>query len=169
MVVVGRVARTHGHRGHVIVNPETDFPESRFAAGQVVFVREGQQIEARTITSFRMHQGRPIVGFEGVLTMTAAEALAGTELRVPESALTALPEGTYYEHDLVGCEVVTLAGASVGRVIEVARGSGAARLIVGAGGGEIQIPLVEAICVSIDVPQKRIVIDPPPGLLELNA
>ena len=109
----------------------------------------------------RMHQGRPVLTVEGVDTMDAAETLAGVELRVPESALAPLPDGTYYEHDLIGCALVTTDGREVGRVRTVEGGGGMIRLIAGAGREEIQVPLVHEICVAIDIAGKRIVIDPP--------
>lgn len=168
MVLVGRIARTFGHRGQVIVNADTDFPEARFAPGALLHARRDGRDVTFTVTASRMHQGRPVLSLEGVDTMTEAESLAGLELRVPESALTALPEGTYYEHDLVGCEVVTTSGVELGPVRAVESTAGPTRLIVGSGRAEIQVPLVEAICLVIDVADRRIVIDPPDGLLEVN-
>ena len=55
----------------------------------------------------RFQQGRPVIGLDGVETMNDAEALAGAELRVPVERLAPLPAGTFYRHDLVGCEVET--------------------------------------------------------------
>ncbi len=169
MVLVGRIARTHGHRGQVIVNPETDFPEQRFAPGSVLYTRRDGVEGTLTITALRMHQGRPVVSIQGIESMTEAEGLAGLELRIPESSLTPLPAGTYYHHELVGCEVRTTAGSVVGRVRAVEGGAGTARLVIGEGRGEVQIPLVEALCVTIDVAARCIVVDPPEGLLDLNA
>ena len=169
LVLVGRIARTQGHRGEVIVNPDTDFPETRFAPGAVLHVLRDGQPSTMTVTAMRMHQGRPVLRFAGIDTMTAAEGLAGLELRVPGSDLVALPPGTYYEHDLVGSEVVLPDGRSIGRVRAVEGGGGVSRLVIGSGRGEIQVPLVHAICVEIDIARKRIAIDPPEGLLDVNA
>ena len=84
MAVVGRIARAHGIRGQVIVNPETDFPEERFRPGAELFVARGGRDRALTLTSGRFHRERPVVGLiAGVDTMNDAEALAGLELRVP--------------------------------------------------------------------------------------
>jgi len=169
MVLVGRIARPQGHRGQVIVDPATDFPETRFAPGARLYALVESQLRTVTVTTMRLHQGRPVLSFAGVDSMNEAERLAGLELRVPESSLTALPEGTYYEHDLVGCVLVTTGGREVGTVRAVEGGSGTTRLVAGTGRGEIQVPLVYEICVVIDVPGRRIVIDPPEGLLNLNA
>lgn len=169
MVLVGRVARAHGRFGEVIVNAETDFPERRFAPGAVLYTRRDGRDERLTVGAMRLHQGRPLLAFDGVSTMDGAEALAGLELRVPEGELTPLPEGTYYEHALVGCEVVTITGRSLGGVRAVEGTASGARLVIGSGRGEIQIPLAHEICVRIDVAGRRITVDPPEGLIELNA
>ena len=76
---------------------------------------------------------------------------------------------TYYEHDLVGCVLVTRIGRELGTVRAVEGGGGTTRLVAGSGRGEIQVPLVHDICVRIDIEEKRIVIEPPEGLLDLNA
>ena len=169
MVLVGRIARAHGHRGQVIVDSATDFPDERFAEGAVLHTMHEGRPGTVTVASMRMHQGRPVLALAGVHTMDEAQTLAGLELRVPEAALAPLPEGTYYEHDLIGCALVTVAGDEVGTVRTVEGGGGMLRLIANGRRGEIQVPLVHEICVRIDVAQKRIVIDPPEGLLDVNA
>jgi len=100
--------------------------------------------------------------------MTDAEALAGRELRVPIDRLAPLPGGTFYRHDLVGCRVETPAGELVGTVQNVEGTLSGSRLVVAATRGEVLIPLVAEICVTIDPAAKRIVVDPPDGLLEVN-
>jgi 16S rRNA processing protein RimM len=169
MAAVGRIARAHGIRGQVIVNPETDFPEQRFRPGSLLFVKRGAAVDAIVVTTARFQNGRPVIGLEGVQTMNDAEALAGLELRVPVEELATLPEGTFYHHDLVGCRVVTERGEPVGIVEGVEGSVGGSRLVVAGARGEILIPLASAICRTIDVPGKRIVIEPPEGLLDLNA
>lgn len=168
LVTVGRVARTHGNRGAVIVNPETDFPEARFREGRALRVRRGDRVETLTVASVRFQDGRPIVGFREIGTMTDAEALAGAELRVVESELAPLPAGTHYRHDLVGCRVVTTDGRPVGTVKAVEGPLERSRLVVEAPEGEVLVPLVEAICVRIDPEGRQIVIEPPEGLIDLN-
>src|SRR5687767_13194235 len=110
MVLVGTIARAHGLRGQVVVNPETDFVDERFAAGASVWARIGGATTRLTVGSMRVQGARPVIGFEGIDTIEAAEALAGIELRIPESELQPLAEGTFYHHQLVGCQVVTATG-----------------------------------------------------------
>jgi 16S rRNA processing protein RimM len=169
-VLIGVIARTHGNRGEVIVNAETDFPEERF--------REGAQLMTRTkdgspatleVATMRMHQGRPVILFKGVTSMNDAELLAGYELRVPESELEhdVLEEGEYYHRDLIGSDVVIEGGESIGKVAAVEGDGNATRLVVRSGRGEVLIPFADALC-TVDLKAKRITVRPPEGLLELN-
>lgn len=168
MAVVGRVARAHGIRGQVIVNLETDFPAERFQPGAELFVNRSGRAEPITVTTVRFQHDRPVIGIEGVGDMNAATALAGLELRVPVYRLAALPRGIYYRHDLVGCVVETESGQPVGTVSDVEGTMGGSRLVVATRTGEVLVPMAEEICRTIDTAAKRIVIDPPEGLLELN-
>jgi 16S rRNA processing protein RimM len=166
--VVGRVTRPHGLRGQVVIHPETDFIEVRFAEGATMWTRSAAGDEQLTVASMRVQNGRPIVGFKGFERIEDVERLAGLELRVPEDALQPLQPGTYYEHQLVGCAVETTAGDVVGEVAKVEGGAGASRVVINGPRGEILIPLAVDICVEIDVANKKIRINPPEGLLELN-
>ena len=166
---VGRIARAHGNRGQVVVDLETDFPEKRFQSGAELFVERGGKVEPLTLTSVRFQRDRPVIGIAGVDTMDAAEQLAGIELKVPVRQLAALPKDTFYRHDLVGCRVDTNGGETVGVVRDVEGTMSGSRLVVAGTRGEVLIPLASAICTAIDPAAKRIVIDPPEGLLELNA
>jgi 16S rRNA processing protein RimM len=168
MILVGRIARPHGLRGQVAINPETDFVEERFAEGRTLWTRSPAGEEQLTVASLRVQNGRPIVGFSGFERIEDVERLAGLELRVPEEWLQSLQPGTYYEHQLTGCVVETVDGTIVGEVAKVEGGAGASRLVMNGPRGEILIPLAADICLEIDVTKKRIVVNAPEGLLELN-
>ena len=166
ILLVGRVARAHGNRGQVIVNLETDFPGERFRAGEVLLV--GPERSPREIREVRFHQGRPVIALSGVETMNDAEALAGAELSIPAASVAPLPAGTFYRHDLVGCEVRDSGGRTIGRVTAVEGTMERSHLVVAGARGEVLIPLVESICTHVDPPARLIVVDPPEGLVELN-
>jgi 16S rRNA processing protein RimM len=168
LIVVARIARAHGIRGEVILNLDTDFPEERFQAGNRLLVQRGGRVEPLHVVSARFQKGRAVVGFDGVGTMTEAEALAGLELRIPPEELAPLPDGMFYHHDLVGCRVETVAGDAVGEVVKVDGSGTTSLLVVRTPRGEELIPLVDQMCRTIDPPAKRIVIAAPDGLLGLN-
>jgi 16S rRNA processing protein RimM len=169
MVLVGRIARPHGLRGQVIVNPETDFVEDRFKAGAMFWTRSARGDEQLTVTSARVQNGRPVVAFEGFSSIEDVEWLAGLDLRVPEEDLRPLEAGMYYHHQLIGCAVETVTGERVGNVVRVDGGAAGSLLVVNGERGEVLVPLAAGICVEIDVETKRIRIDPPEGLLDVNA
>ena len=169
-ILVGVIARAHGNRGEVIVNPETDFPEERFYAGAHLMTRaKDGGLGTLEVASMRMHQGRPVILFKGIGSMNDAELLAGTELRIAEDEGDAdlLEEGEYFHRDLIGCTVVTESGEPVGDVAAVEGDRGNTRLVVRSTRNEVLIPLADEIC-TIDVVSKRITVRPPEGLLELN-
>lgn len=169
-ILIGVVARTHGNRGEVIVNAETDFPEERFREGALLITRARDgRFGTLEVASMRMHQGRPVILFRGIGSMDDAELLAGTELRIVEDEDDAelLEEGEFFHRDLIGCAVVTESGDPVGEVAAVEGDRGNTRLVVRSKRNEVLIPLADEIC-TIDVANKRIIVRPPEGLLELN-
>ena len=169
-ILVGVVARTHGNRGEVVVNAESDFPEERFREGaQLMSRRKDGSPATMEVATMRMHQGRPVILFKGVASMNDAELLAGMELRVAEDARDAdrLEPGAYYHRDLIGCDVVTESGESIGQVTAVDDGHGQTRLVVRSRRNEVLIPLADDIC-TVDIAAKRITVRPPEGLLEVN-
>ena len=168
LVTVGHVVRPHGIKGHVVVAPETDFGHERFAVGATLHGMRDGRLSAFAIVASREHQGRWVIGFDGVSSMNDAERLRGLELFVPAVELRPLGTGAFYAHDLAGCAVRKADGTEVGAVTAVQFGSGTPLLVVTTRKGDVLIPLAEAICQRIDVTEKVIVIDPPEGLVELN-
>jgi 16S rRNA processing protein RimM len=168
LLVVARIARPHGLRGQVVLNVDTDFPDVRFAVGAVLYAGIGDGMRELTVASVRYHKDRPVVGFEGVDRIEDAEALGRVELRARRDALPPLPDGVFFHEDLVGCAVETASGEALGRVVRIEGGTAASLLVVQGRRRELLVPLAEAICVRIDAGAKRIVIEPPEGLLDLN-
>jgi 16S rRNA processing protein RimM len=167
LISVARIARPQGVRGEVIADLLTDFPE-RFAHLDTVRVQKSNgDLLTLPLEHHRLHKGRVVLKFGGYETMNAAETLRDARVMVAGDQLITLPEDTFYEFDLVDCEVVTTQGEPVGRVAGVQNYGAAPLLVVTDGGRERLVPLASRICLEVDVARKRIVIDPPEGLLEL--
>ncbi len=115
-----------------------------------------------------MHGEHLIFKFKGVDTISDAERLAGAEVSIPFEERAEVPEGEYYQSDLVGCEVVDNTGRVLGQVASWQETGGPPLLVVKAGEKELLIPFAKAICTKIDLERKRIEVDPPEGLLDLN-
>ena len=103
-------------------------------------------------------------------TIGQAEALAGCEICVPGEKAVPLADGRFLVADLIGCAVATAGGRALGVVTDVWESGGAAVLVVKRedGSGERLIPLSAAVCPVIDIAARRIEVDPPDGLLDLN-
>lgn len=167
LILVGIVARPHGTKGDVIVTPHSDFVEERFVEGATFHLKSGnapaRQIE---IGSVRFQQGRPVIRFEGVSSMTDAEALRDAELRIDPVDQGPLPEGSFYHHQLIGCLVTTADGEEIGRVVGIEGDMARSRLVVEGPRRRVEIPLADELC-SVDVGKRQITATLPEGLLEL--
>jgi 16S rRNA processing protein RimM len=171
-LVVGRVGRPHGLRGEVTVEVRTDDPDRRFVAGSSL-ATVPEERGPLTVAESRWHSGRLLVRFAGFEDRNAAEELRETMLAIDSDELEPLedPED-FYDHDLIGLAVVTAAGEQVGAVRDVLHHGQDLLVIEGTGprsGAEILVPFVATIVPEVDVAAGRLVIDPPPGLLDPDA
>jgi 16S rRNA processing protein RimM len=165
-VVVGRIGRPHGIRGEVTVETRTDEPDERFAPGAVLSV-DGP-VKELVVERTHWHSGRLLVTFRGAADRNDAEALRGLLLHV-ERDPDEMPDDPeeYYDSSLEGCAVVLTDGTAVGTVVEVVHLPAQDLLSVRtADERDVLVPFVSEIVPSVDVAARRIVIDPPPGLLE---
>lgn len=168
-LVVGRVGRPHGLRGEVIIEVRTDDPAERFAAGSVL-VTDPAERGPLTVAAARWHSGRLLVAFEGCRDRDTAEALRDTLLQIDSADLEPLGDpDEFYDHDLIGLRVVTVAGEDVGTVADVLHHGQDLLVVDGAGtrsGAEIMIPFVAPLVPEVSLGSGKLVIDPPPGLLD---
>ena len=167
-VVVGRIGRPHGIRGEVTVEPRTDEPDARFAPGAVLQV-DGP-VRQLTVGRAHWHSGRLLIAFEGVDDRDKAEALRGVLLEVDRAPdeTPADPE-EFYDSALVGCAAVDPVGALIGTVLDVVHLPAQDLLDVETvSGRRALIPFVAEIVPTVDIAERRIVVDPPPGLLDLE-
>ncbi|WP_206490391.1 ribosome maturation factor RimM [Rhodococcus sp. KRD162] len=178
-LVIGRVAKSHGIKGEVVVEVRTDDPDDRFAAGNVLRGRRPRSDAAPakyTVDAVREHSGRLLLRLNGIDDKTAADQLRGI-LFVVES--TDLPPSEdpdeFYDHELEGLTVILTDGSVVGTVREVLHSAAGELLSIrpssdttpgAAARAEILVPFVAAIVTSVSLADKTIEIDPPEGLLD---
>ncbi|MFF0298091.1 ribosome maturation factor RimM [Kitasatospora sp. NPDC004614] len=166
-LVVGKIGRAHGIRGDVSVEVRTDEPELRLGPGAVLMT-DPAGIGPLTVESGKVHSGRLLLRFAGVKDRTAAEALRGTFL-IAEVDPDETPEDPdeYYDHQLIGLDVVLTDGTLIGELTEVVHLPYQDLLTVQRPDGtEVLIPFVEQIVPVIDLDEQRAVITPPPGLID---
>ncbi len=167
-IAIARIARTRGNRGEVLADLYTDFPD-RFDALEEVWLEfsDGHTLRMALEDSWE-HKGRRVLKLEGVDDISSAERYVGCWVVIPADQAVRLPEGTYYDHDLVGCSVVDTRGNQLGVVSEILHIAGNSQLVVKDMDHEYLIPAVEDICIRISVEAKQILVDPPEGLMDLD-
>ena len=171
-LLVARVVRPQGHRGELLAELLTDFPE-RLESGRALSLRAaGAEQPERVvhIAGSRLHGSRIVLRLEECSSMNEAEQLRGFELLVPWEERAALGEGEVYIDELVGCSLFDLRTASVvGEIIGVDRESTAgALLVVEREGRELLVPFVNAFELSWDLAARTVTMRLPEGLLELE-
>jgi 16S rRNA processing protein RimM len=166
-LVVGRVGRPHGLRGEVTVELRTDSPDHRFAVGTALLT-DPPRPDPLVVEGAHWHAGRLLLRFAGVADRTAAEALRDIRLvvDVPDDEVPEDPE-EFYDHQLTGLAAVTVAGEDVGVVTEVLHLPSQDLLAVRrADGREVLVPFVTEIVPQVDLAGRRVVLAPPPGLID---
>lgn len=168
-VTLARIVKPRGNRGEALARDLCEDPE-RFVAGAAVWLLyPAGNRERRTIEGAWYHQGRLILKFEGVGTISDAEELRGCEVQILHEDLGEPPEGEHYYVDLIGCEVFEVGTSRlIGTVEAIQEPGGPPLLQVRHGGTEILIPFVAPISVEVDTRAKRIVVEMPEGLEDLN-
>jgi 16S rRNA processing protein RimM len=162
-LVVGRIGRAHGVRGEVTIDVRTDDPTARFVEGGSFATPKGELV----IEQVRWHSGRLLLRFEGMRDRDDAEALRGTMLVVDSADIP--PTGDpdeFHDHELIGLAVVTVSGEEVGVVHEIRHSAQDLLVVKRQGAEDAMVPFVTALVPEVDVDKGRVVIDPPPGLLD---
>ena len=168
LLVVGRIGRAHGVLGEATIEIRTDLPDERFVVGarlQTDPVANGPL----TIESARDHNGILLLKFQEIKDRTAIERVRDTlllvEVNMDEEALY---EDEYHVQQLIGCEVLLESGLKIGTLTDVLNLPGQDLLAIEGERGEILIPFVAEFVPEVDIENRRIVVIPPAGLLELQ-
>ena len=171
-LVVGRVVKAHGIGGEVVVDVRTDDPHGRFAPGTALRARARDKTEKTyVVDSVREHGGRLLVRLDGIASRDAADALRGSLFIVDTADLPPIEDpDEFYDHQLEGLRVRTVAGRDVGSVAEVLHTAAGELLSVKTDDdAEVLVPFVHAIVTSVSLADGIVEIDPPDGLLDLDS
>jgi 16S rRNA processing protein RimM len=167
-IVVGLIRKAHGLDGEVLVELMTGDPDEVFVPGRTFRVVAAGTAgpSSLQLQGVRRHKGGVLLRFREVADRSAAERLRGRELALDEEELRKLDEDEFFLHELVGFSVERADGESVGEVATSYETGAQLLLGVMAGDRELLIPFGRQLVTEVDREGRRIVIDPPPGLLE---
>jgi len=167
-VIVARIVKPHSIHGEVVLASLTDVEGRLENTDHFLLMSKDDVVGEVEVESRRFFQGRHVLKFSGISDRNAAEELRGKMLAVEADQIGTLPPDTFFVHDLIGMKVCLQDGREIGKVKDILETGGVDLLEVGER-GEILIPFTDEICREVDAEKKVITIDPPEGLLQLNA
>ena len=162
-ITIGKILSPWGIKGQLNVEVATDFPQ-RFAPSSKVYINQ----QPTTIDSVEWYKGKVIIKLNTIDSIEDAKKLRGQLVEIHYSQLQLLPEGQYYHFQLIGLEVQTTQGESLGKITEILTTPSNDTYVVDGTRGEILIPATEDVIKSIDLDKGCLVIEPIKGLLSLN-
>lgn len=134
----------------------TDFPE-RLQPDLTVYV--GNQHEAHVIQSLRQHNDGMLVFFEGISSREAVEILRNQDVFVRADDRPPLPEGEYYQHQLIGLQVVTEEGEILGTLAEILEtGANDVYVVRRESAKDLLLPAIDEVVLAIDLEEGEILV-----------
>jgi len=167
LVTIGKVTRVHGLCGEVKVQSLSDVPGRFETLERVLVVDRHGTLRELAVRAWRRARGDYLLAFGGITTPEAAASLVGGWLQIAAEQSAPLPEGRYFEHDLLRMTVRTEDGALVGELTEILpTGANAVFVVIGATGKEQLIPATREVVRAVDVPGRLMTIRLIAGLLD---
>lgn len=151
-LAIGFIRRPHGVQGEMIMDLHTDFPE-RVKAGRKVLV--GEKLQPQTFDTVRPHGDGLLVSFRGVDTPEDAGRFRNQWVYIKASEAPPLPEGQYYQYELIGLDVVEDNGNPLGKLVEIMEtGANDVYLVRDEAGKEILLPVIPSVILNRDMERR---------------
>ncbi len=155
-LAVGRLRRSHGIAGEMVMDVLTDFPE-RLQPGKIIFV--GDAHEPILIEGLRGHDRSLIIHLHGLDSPESAARYRNALLFVKTADLPKLPEGEYYHHQLLGLKVLDEAGQEVGQLTEILEtGANDVYLVKTPDGKEVLLPAIEDVIIEVRLDRHEMIV-----------
>ncbi|TDS33647.1 ribosome maturation factor RimM [Halanaerobium congolense] len=163
---IGIITRFQGNKGEVRIKATTDIPE-RFLDLDFVYLKRGKELKELEIEYIRFHKQFVIIKFFAVNSIDEAEKLKNYQVLIDKSEKYLLPEDNFYVSDLIDCEVYLESGRYLGTLIDVVDTSGTDIFLVQGQNKKYMLPASREMILEIDLENKKIIVDPIPGILDL--
>lgn len=161
-LVIGALRRPHGLRGELLMQIITDYPE-RLKPDAQVFL--GKAHTPTLVLSTRQHNEGMLIKFSGIETIEDAGVYRNQLVYAKRANLPPLPKGSYYHHQLVGCQVVAEQDETIGTLTEIMHtGANDVYVITRADGGEVLLPVIPSVVLEVEIERRTIRVRMPRGL-----
>lgn len=165
-VPLGEIVTTHGIDGRLKLKPYNPQTTLLSAGREILLEKEGNFFSHLLETS-SPHKNHFLIKLKGLDSIEQAEPWVGSIVSVAEEALQPLNPGEYYHYQAVGLDVLDVHGNWIGKVTRIWSKEGGDLYVVAGTSKEYLIPAVKEVIEKIDLPGGKIIINPPPGLLDL--
>lgn len=166
LVPLGEIVTTHGIEGWLRLkpyNPQT----ATLASNQTIFLEKGASCSPHWLQAVKRHKKHFLLHIRGIDGIGAAEKWIGSILSVAEEALQPLGPGEYYYYQMVGLDVYDTHGEWIGIITRIWSKEGGDLYVVTGAHKEYLIPAAKEIIEKVDLPEGKMIINPPAGLLDL--
>ncbi len=163
-LAVGRIVRAHGLHGELSMTIMTEFPE-RFETTELFYLGNEFEAEPYHLKSYRRHQDNLLLTLDEVDDRTQAEQLCGLFVQVPIEEAVPLSEGDYYLYQLLGLQVITTTGETLGVIDDILETGANDVYIVKNGDQELLLPAIPEVVKSVDLAQKQMIVQMMDGLI----
>lgn len=166
-VLIGKVSATHGVRGQLRITPFSGDVDSLLTLRTIMVKKPGGEMEIFAVAASKAHGKKVIITLKAFDNINQVLHLVGRELYALREQLPELPEDEYYWCDLLGLQVVTEEGESLGELVDIIVTGSNDVYVVQGNGREILIPALADVVLDVDSGAKRMTVSLPEGLLDL--
>jgi 16S rRNA processing protein RimM len=166
-ITIARVVKPQGRHGELLAELHTDSSERFNELKRVWLWKDGGSEAEFTLRRSWQHKGRVVLSLESIDDISTAERWVGAEVQISVEQRVAAVAGHYFVSDLVGCTLYD-SGHAIGRIESVEENAGGTLLHVRSSGAEILVPLAQEYIRQVDPNTKRINLELPEGLIDLN-
>ncbi|WKB71520.1 ribosome maturation factor RimM [Ligilactobacillus ruminis] len=163
---VGKIINTHGIRGEVRVLSTSDFTDERFMPGNALYLFDkGELVKEVIVKTHRKHKQFDLLSFEKLEDINLIEGFKGFDIKISEDQQQDLGDGSYYYHQIIGLDAVTLDGEKIGKISEIlAPGANDVWVVKRKGKKELLLPVIDDVIKKVDLEQGLVVVDLLEGL-----
>lgn len=164
---LGKILKTHGNKGQVLVQLDVDDPESYQELESVYLDLHGERIPFFISSVELKHNRKAVFSFQDFDNPDDAESLPGLEMYLPVTELPVLTGNRFYFHEITGYQVIDQHHGNIGVIGGVLELPHQSLFRIVNGDKEILVPVVDEIIRKVDRNEKRLFIEAPPGLIEI--
>lgn len=167
LLLIGKIVRPHGLRGEIKIISFAESVETFNNLDTIYLKKSDGSTQPLHISKARQNKNLIILGLKEVSTIDGAEEMRGIELFIDEKDLEELPEGEYYQRDLIGLSVLTVEGLELGIIKDIIPTGSHDLIVVKNGSEEHLIPAIKDVMRDVNLKEGKLIIEPLEGLLDL--